>query len=74
VLSGIAGTLLAQIGDPLIAGAAAAWIHGRAAELAGAHVRGTTLEDVLDVLPNAWRIDTKPPRYPVLAELPAIPG
>src|SRR5206468_710432 len=34
VLSGIAGTLLAQIGNPLEAGAAAAWIHGRAAERA----------------------------------------
>jgi NAD(P)H-hydrate epimerase len=35
VLSGIAGTLLTQIDDALLAGAMAAWIHGRAAELAG---------------------------------------
>jgi ADP-dependent NAD(P)H-hydrate dehydratase / NAD(P)H-hydrate epimerase len=34
VLSGIAGTLLVQIGDAAIAGAAAAWIHGHASELA----------------------------------------
>jgi NAD(P)H-hydrate epimerase len=72
LLSGIAGTLLAQIGDPFIASAVAAWIHGRAAELAGPRVRGTTLEDVLDMLPNAWSIDATPPRYPIIAELPAV--
>src|SRR6185437_4416363 len=32
VLSGIAGTLLAQTGDPLLAGAIGAHVHGRAAE------------------------------------------
>jgi NAD(P)H-hydrate epimerase len=73
LLSGIAGTLLAQIGDPIIAGVVAAWIHGRAAELAGPRTRGTTLEEVLDVLPNAWSIDATPPRYPIIAELPAVP-
>ena len=41
LLGGIAATLLAQIGDAQRAGAAAAWAHGRAAELAGAnHIRG----------------------------------
>jgi NAD(P)H-hydrate epimerase len=34
LLGGIAATLLAQMGDPLAAGAAAAWVHGRAAEIA----------------------------------------
>jgi NAD(P)H-hydrate epimerase len=34
VLSGIGGTLLTQLDDALIAGAAAAWIHGRASERA----------------------------------------
>ncbi len=34
LLGGIAATLLAQLGDPLTAGAAAAWVHGRAAEIA----------------------------------------
>ena len=72
LLSGIAGTLLAQIGDPMIAAVVAAWVHGRAAELAGPRTRGTTLEDVLDVLPNAWSIDASPPRYPIIAELPAV--
>jgi NAD(P)H-hydrate epimerase len=73
LLSGIAGTLLAQIDLPLVAGAVAAWIHGRAAELAGPRTRGTTLEDVFDMLPNAWSIDPSLPRYPIIAELPAVP-
>ena len=34
LLSGIAGTLLTQTGDALTAGAIAAWVHGRAAEVA----------------------------------------
>jgi NAD(P)H-hydrate epimerase len=79
VLTGIAVTLLAQINDPLAAGAAAAWAHGRAAELAhGAPdaarltARGVTLDDVLSALPGAWEVDTRPPRYPVLIELPAV--
>jgi hydroxyethylthiazole kinase-like uncharacterized protein yjeF len=73
VLSGIVGTLLAQMSDsPDRAAASAAWIHGRAAELAGPHSRGTALEDVLEALPNAWRIPEAPPRYPVMAELPAV--
>jgi ADP-dependent NAD(P)H-hydrate dehydratase / NAD(P)H-hydrate epimerase len=74
LLSGIAGTLLAQMADPLEAAACAAFVHGRAARLAGAFVRGTTLDDVLQMLPNAWRFDVTPPRYPVIAELPAIPS
>jgi ADP-dependent NAD(P)H-hydrate dehydratase / NAD(P)H-hydrate epimerase len=79
VLTGIAATLLAQIGDPLVAGAAASWAHGRAAELAhgvsdGARLtpRGVTLDDILHALPGAWELDTRPPRYPVLLELPAV--
>ena len=73
VLCGIAGTLLAQLSDVLHAAACAAFIHGRAARLAGAFVRGTTLEDVIEMLPNAWRIPDEPPRYPIIAELPAVP-
>jgi ADP-dependent NAD(P)H-hydrate dehydratase / NAD(P)H-hydrate epimerase len=80
VLTGIAATLLAQIGDPLAAGAAAAWVHGRAAELAqGAapgighrSTRGMTLDDVLGALPATWQLDARPTRSPVLAELPAV--
>ena len=35
LLSGIAGTLLSQMEDPLEAAACAAWVHGRASEVAG---------------------------------------
>jgi hydroxyethylthiazole kinase-like uncharacterized protein yjeF len=79
LLTGIAATLLAQIGAPLVAGAAAAWAHGRAAELAhGAPdaarltPRGITLDDILCALPGVWELDPRPPRYPVLLELPAV--
>lgn len=74
VLSGIAGTLLAQTGDALTAGAAAAWIHGRAAELAAPNtrVRGTTLDDVIAALASAWPNEMPPLRYPVLLELPPV--
>jgi NAD(P)H-hydrate epimerase len=80
VLTGIAATLLAQTGDALVAGGAAAWVHGRAAELAQqtspnvGHrpTRGVTLDDVLAALPGAWQLDERPPRYPVLTELPAV--
>jgi NAD(P)H-hydrate epimerase len=76
VLSGIAGTLIAQIGDPLVAGGVAAWIHGRAAERvpvsAGSGGRGIALEDVITELRDSWTFDERPTRYPVLAELPNV--
>jgi NAD(P)H-hydrate repair Nnr-like enzyme with NAD(P)H-hydrate dehydratase domain len=74
LLSGIAGTLLAQLEDPVAAGACAAWAHGRAAELAGAGlaVRGVTLHDVERSLSAVWSAEVGAARYPVLAELPAI--
>ena len=71
LLAGIAGTLLAQTGEPVASACSAAWIHGRAAELCG-YVRGTTLEDVLYALPRAWNEREKPLIPPVLAELPAV--
>jgi hydroxyethylthiazole kinase-like uncharacterized protein yjeF len=78
VLSGIAGTLLAQLGDPFVAGAIGAWIHGRAAERVPAtedgSVRGIALDDVVAELRDAWRFDERPTRYPVLAELPSLGG
>jgi hypothetical protein len=40
LLGGIAATLLAQMGDAQRAGAAAAWVHGRAAEIAELGGRG----------------------------------
>lgn len=74
VLAGIAVTLLAQTGDAFTSGGAAAWIHGRAAEIAnaGRPVRGVTIGDVLDALAHAWRLSTIPPAAPALCELPAV--
>ena len=76
VLSGIGGTMLAQVGDPFIAAAIAAWVHGRAAErvpVTGAgDVRGIALEDVVNELRDSWTFDDRPGRYPVIAELPIV--
>jgi hydroxyethylthiazole kinase-like uncharacterized protein yjeF len=77
VLSGIVGTLLAQLGEPATAAAIGAWIHGRAAErvpTSGDGVRGPSLDEVLDELRDGWSLDARPTRYPVLAELPGIPS
>ena len=76
VLSGIGGTMLAQIGDPFIAAAIAAWVHGRAAErvptATDGDVRGIALEDVVNELRVSWTFDDRPTRYPVIAELPSV--
>jgi hydroxyethylthiazole kinase-like uncharacterized protein yjeF len=73
VLSGIAGTMLAQIGDGFTAGAVGAWVHGRAAEHVpggtDAGMRGIALEDIVSELRNVWTFDDRPTRYPVLHEL-----
>lgn len=71
VLSGMVGTLLAQGIAPLDAAACAAWVHGRAAELTPG-VRGTRLQDVVEHLAPAWRLDATPSTYPVLATLPSL--
>lgn len=63
MLSGIIGTLLSQGADGLSAAAIAAWVHGRAAELAtesAGAVRGVTLTEVISALPDAWRELTTP--------------
>ena len=73
LLGGIAVTLLAQTGDPALAGALAAYAHGKAAWLVSARdVRGYTLDDVLLALPVVWSLPVPAPRPPVLAELPAV--
>lgn len=73
LLAGIVGTLLAQTGDPMTSAACAAWIHGRAAELAGAgRVRGITLGDVVRAMPAAWDCAVDEDRYPVVASLPSV--
>lgn len=76
VLGGIATTLLAQTGDPFASGAAAAWVHGRAAEIAsqGRSMRGVTLDDVLGALGLAWAPPPLPLDAPLLAELPTSAG
>jgi NAD(P)H-hydrate epimerase len=74
LLAGLAATLVMQRGEALESGACAAWLHGRAAELAsGAGARGATLGDVLDALPGAWREPLPLHLPPVLALLPAVP-
>ena len=75
LLTGMVGTLLGQIGDPLTAAACAAYVHGRAAFIAQrgtAGVRGRSLDDVIAALPRAWSLNSGPTRSPVLLELPAI--
>jgi hydroxyethylthiazole kinase-like uncharacterized protein yjeF len=76
VLSGIAGTMLAQLDDPYVAAAIAAWVHGRAAErvpaTGGGEVRGIVLEDVVNELRDSWTFDDRPARYPIIVELPAV--
>ena len=73
LLGGIAVTLLAQTGNAGLAGALAAYAHGRAAHLVSARdVRGYTLDDVLLALPVVWSLPAPMPRPPVLAELPAV--
>lgn len=74
VLAGIIGTLLAQTGDPFCSACIAAWIHGRAAELATGDrtSRGTTLDDVMRMLPDAWQPYDEKLTLGVLGELPAI--
>jgi NAD(P)H-hydrate epimerase len=52
VLAGIAGALLAQGLDPLRAGAAAAWLHGRAGRTLPPH--GMIASDLADALPAIW--------------------
>ncbi|PYO80521.1 MAG: hypothetical protein DMD63_00970 [Gemmatimonadetes bacterium] len=71
LLGGIAGTLLAQVGDAMTAACCAAWVHGRAAEFCE-YIRGTTLEDVLYALPRAWNDPELEPEPPVLTTLPAV--
>ena len=74
VLAGIAVTLLAQTGESFRSGVAAAWVHGRAAEIAnaGRPIRGVTIGDVVDALGHSWRFSYAPSSPPVLAELPPV--
>ena len=72
VLAGIVATILAQSGNARGAAATGAWVHGRAAELAGrGTVRGVTLDDVVAALRDAWRAPATG-EAPVLVALPAV--
>ena len=73
LLGGIAVALLAQTSDAALAGALAAFAHGRAASnVHSRHVRGYTLDEVLRELPDVWAIEADVGRPPVIAELPAV--
>jgi hydroxyethylthiazole kinase-like uncharacterized protein yjeF len=73
MLGGIAATLLAQTRDASLAGALAAFAHGRAAaSVSGEQVRGYTLDDVLTALPHVWSLVPPRARPPVIAELPPV--
>ena len=74
VLAGLAGALMAGGLTGADAGACAAWLHGRAAELAQGvrSARAISLDDVLVALPSLWDDAVPALRVPVLAELPAV--
>jgi NAD(P)H-hydrate epimerase len=74
ILAGIAGSLLVQVEDPLVAGACAAWVHGRAGEIAarGRAPRGVPLTRVMESLELAWSFSPPPPSYPAILELSAV--
>jgi len=74
VLTGMIGALLAQPGGHSVAevAAVAAFVHGRAAELCGP-VRGTTLEDILLALPEAWNEPVSFPPPGAFTCIPAVP-
>jgi NAD(P)H-hydrate epimerase len=75
VLTGIVGTMLAQLASTRSAAeiaAICAFIHGRAAELCGP-VRGTALEDILLALPDAWNELPDTAQESVLACVPPVP-
>jgi NAD(P)H-hydrate epimerase len=74
VLTGIIGTLLTQMVGMSAAeiAAVAAFVHGRAAELCGP-VRGTTLDDILLALQEAWNEPVSPPPPNALTCIPPAP-
>lgn len=74
LLAGIAASLLVRVKDALLAGACAAWVHGRAGEIAtrGRAPRGVPLSRVLEALELAWNFSPPPPSYPAIIELAAV--
>jgi ADP-dependent NAD(P)H-hydrate dehydratase / NAD(P)H-hydrate epimerase len=74
LLAGISASLLVRVPDAFVAGACAAWVHGRAGEIAtrGRAPRGVPLSRVLEGLELAWNFSPPPPSYPALLELPTV--
>jgi NAD(P)H-hydrate epimerase len=74
LLAGISAALMHRAADALAAGACAAWVHGRAGEIAtrGRVPRGVPLPRVLEGLELAWSFSPAPPSYPSILELPAV--
>lgn len=80
MLTGIVGTLLAQGASGADAAAIAAYVHGRAAELAtdeAGSVRGITLTEVLNAFGAVWKeladVEVASDEFPVvLAQLPSL--
>ena len=78
-LSGLTATLAAQGIEPALAGAAASFLAGEAADLAARRVSARSMRpmDVLAALPDVWRRLERirrapvPPRPPILHELAA---
>nr|MBP7621462.1 hypothetical protein [Gemmatimonadales bacterium] len=76
VLSGILGTMMAQLDHPLDAAAVAAQALGDAADHAARRTTARAMRpmDVIAALPDVWRWwgrDASTPHAPVLLELPA---
>ena len=74
LLAGISASLMHRAADALTAGACAAWVHGRAGEIAarGRAPRGVPLSRVLEGLELAWSFSPPPLSYPAILELPAV--
>ena len=65
--------LLAQTGDSFTAAACAAWVHGRAAEIAGrGYVRGITFANLDRATRRAWHEPLPHLVAPELADLPMV--
>jgi NAD(P)H-hydrate epimerase len=68
VLTGLIAAVLAQGLAPFSAAVLGAWVHGRAGDLAAAHLGWTALTatDLLDFLPYAWKERESSPYSPFL--------
>ncbi len=74
VLSGIVGTLVAQMDNAHHAAALAALVHARAGEIVstGRPLRGIVLKEIIEAMPHAWRMESRMHGPHVLGTLPAV--